>query len=60
MYTKILDKHAPIKVILNRNNYAPHLDTEQKILMAERDLLKETSIASGSVEDYDKYKSKRN
>ena len=60
VYTTILDKHAPIKVILNRNNYVPHLDTEQKILMAERDLLKEIAIASGSVEDYDKYKSKRN
>ena len=60
VYTTILDKHAPIKVILNRNNYVPHLDTEQKILMAARDLLKEIAIASGSVEDYDKYKSKRN
>ena len=60
VYTSILDRHAPLKVILNRNNYAPHLDTDQKILMAERDLLKEIAIASGSASDYDKYKSKRN
>ena len=60
VYTSILDRHAPLKVIHNRNNYVPYLNSELKSLMSERELLKEISIATGTVEDYEKYKEKRN
>ena len=41
MFEKILNKHAPIKVFQIRNNYVPYLSEETKLVMAERDALKE-------------------
>ena len=60
VFTGVLDKHAPVKVILNRNNYVPYLNSDLKTLMLERNLLKEVAAKTGSSDDYDKYKQKRN
>ena len=40
LFKNILDQHAPLKVIQNRNNYIPYISSELKELMNERDKLK--------------------
>ena len=39
-FSEVLDRHAPIKVIQNRNDYVPYISPQLDQLMAERDRLK--------------------
>ena len=60
IYTSILDEHAPIKIIQNRNNYLPYISTEIKVLMRERNSLKILASKSGNIQDFNQYKILRN
>ena len=60
VYQAILDKHAPITVIQNRKSYVPYISKELKREMKIRDELKIRAAKSGTTEDYDSYKYKRN
>ena len=60
VFSEVLDKHAPIKVIQNRRNYVPYLSAEIKKLMAERDLFKQEAARYGDAVSYNKYKELRN
>ena len=60
VFVSVLDKHAPIKVIQNRNNYVPYINPELRKLMTERDILKETAAKLGTVEAFEAYKNARN
>ena len=51
-FTEVLDKHAPLKVIQNRNNYIPYISDELKEKMKNRDKLKVEAATTG---DKDKY-----
>ena len=42
---KVLDHHAPIKVIQNRKDYVPYISPHLSNLMVERDQLKESAAA---------------
>ena len=59
-FTNVLDKHAPLKVIQNRNNYVPYISNELKEKMKDRDKLKIEAAISGDKEKYSEYKAKRN
>ena len=59
-FCEILNRHAPLKVIQNRTDYVPYISPELRKHMDERDSLKETAAATGSIDDYDCYKNKRN
>ena len=59
-YCEVLDRHAPIKVIQNRTDYVPYITTEVKKAMDERNDLKENAAQSGSLDDFNEYKKKRN
>ena len=60
VYTKILDKHAPLKVIQNRCNYVPYISNELKCQMKQRDLLKKSAAQSGDTDTYKEYQKVRN
>ena len=60
VYTSILSKHAPLKVLHNRSNYVPYLDKDLKDLMKLRDELKEEAAFSGDAAVFESYKEKRN
>ena len=51
-FTRILDKHAPLKVIQNRNNYVPYISSDLKKEMDERDKLKEEAALTGDIATY--------
>ena len=59
-FTKILEKHAPLKVIQNRNNYVPYISKELNEEMKARDHLKEQAAVTGDKDIYEEYKQKRN
>ena len=59
-YSSILDEHAPIKIIQNRNSYVPYISTEIKALMKERNESKVLAAYTGRNEDFNKYKRLRN
>ena len=59
-FSKVLDAHAPIKVIQNRSNYVPHIDENLKKLMKERDYLKEKAAKTGNQDTFEEYKTLRN
>ena len=59
-YSEVLDPHAPIKVIQNRKDYVPYISSHLEKMMAERNTLKEEAAISGHLEDFNKYKKKRN
>lgn len=59
-YLKILEKHAPLKVIQNRNGYVPYISKELKTEMEERNKLKEEAALTGNLEVFEEYKKKRN
>ena len=60
IFNKILDKHAPLKIIQNRNNYIPHIKKETKEMMEKRNTMKEKAASTGKFEDHEEYKSIRN
>ena len=59
-FSKLLDKHAPVKIFQSRNHYLPYLSKETKLLMKDRDALKEEATKSGDEELFAEYKVKRN
>ena len=59
-FLRVLDKHAPLKVIQNRNGYVPYISKELKEEMDIRDVLKKEAASTGSNYIYDAYKMKRN
>ena len=59
-YLKILNKHAPLKVIQNRNGYVPYISKELKGEMEHRNTLKEEAAITGNKETFDEYKRKKN
>ena len=59
-FSKIVNKHAPVKVFQNHCNYLPFLSDETKLLMQERDALKEEATKHSDVNLMAEYKIKRN
>ena len=63
-FTRIYDKHAPIRVIQQHRNYVPYLSDATKELMNERDELKKSATKEDDLERknalYNEYKIKRN
>ena len=60
VFTEILNKHAPLKVIQNRKHYIPYISKELKAVMKCRDDLKQKAARTGDVNDFNEYKKKRN
>ena len=60
IFLSILDKHASLQVLLNRNHYVPYINHDQKVLMNQRNQLKEIASKSDLVDDFLKYREKRN
>ena len=60
VFSEILDKHAPLKVIQNRKNYQPYLSNEIKEIMSKRDNLKEDAAVTGNANTYREYQNLRN
>ena len=58
--SRILDNSAPVKTFQTRDNYAPHLKEETKILMEERNNVQKTAATTGSQEDWRDYRRLRN
>ena len=56
----ILDNHAPVRFFQTRKNYAPWVSKETKILIEERDKLKDESTKSDDPEVLRRYKILRN
>ena len=59
-FREVLNFHAPLKVVQNRNHYVPYLDPDTKSAMKERDKLKESAARTGNKDDFNKYKLRRN
>ena len=59
-FTRILDKHAQLKVIQNMNTYVPYISSDLKKEMDERDKMKEEAAFTGDKDCYNAYKRKRN
>ena len=59
-FGQILDRHAPLKIFQSRNHYLPYLSAETKILMRERDALKEEATKGEDASLFEEYKRKRN
>jgi hypothetical protein len=57
-FGKILENHAPVKVLQTRNHYLPYLSDETKLLMEERNALKEeaTKLSDDQLFNEDKRK----
>ena len=60
IFSHVLDRHAPCKVFQNRLHYVPYLSEETKILMQERNILKEESTRLGDESLLKEYKILRN
>ena len=59
-FSKLLDKHAPIKKFQTRKHYAPWLSVETKKLMKERDQAQAWAVSTKNPEDWLIYKTLRN
>ena len=59
-YLKILNKHAPLKVIQNRNGYVPYISKELKSEMEHRNTQIQEAAITGNKEIFDEYKRKKN
>ena len=60
IFTKILDKHAPIKTFQQHKNYVPFLSKETKIAMKNRDELKKKATTENNSHLFAQYKLERN
>ena len=60
LFCHVLDRHAPRKVFQTRKNYLPYISEEIKLLMKERDALKEEATKHGDNELLKEYKKLRN
>ena len=58
--TNILDKMAPVRKFQTRAKYAPWISQEVKNKIKIRDAAQEKASKSGSLEDWEAYKRKRN
>ena len=58
--TRILDSMAPIKTIQIRNNYAPHMGEDTRLLQGRRNAAQEQAVRSGEQEDWRTYRILRN
>ena len=59
-FGSILDHHAPVKVFQIRKHYVPYISEETKLLMEERDALKEEATEHVDKVLLDEFKAKRN
>ena len=59
-FSKILDEHAPIKVLQQHKNYAPYLSSDLKERIKYRDSLRKAWVSSGNEEIHQEYKTLRN
>ena len=59
-FKAILDKHAPVKTFQIRKHYLPYLSDETKLLMEERDVLKQEATYYQDSVLLSEYKKKRN
>ena len=59
-FREVLDKHAPVKIIQNRNNYIPYITKDVKEFMEKRDELKVLAARAGEPELYNQYQKIRN
>ena len=60
IFGSILDKHAPVKVFQIRKHYVPYLSEETKLLMEERDCLKNEATVKKDEILLEEFKKKRN
>ena len=60
LFTCVLNRHAPLKIFQSRVSYVPFLKKETKILMKERNTLKEEATKSGDKDLLNEYKIIRN
>ena len=60
IFVHVLDRHAPRKVFHTRKNYAPFISDDTKILIAERDALKEEATKHSDEELLREYRKLRN
>ena len=60
LFCHVLDRHAPRKIFQMRKNYVPYLSDETKLIMAERDALKEEATKKGDEALLKEYKKLRN
>ena len=60
LFVSVLDKHAPIRQHKVRNKYAPHINTELKRKMTQRDFYKRKHRSSKDPQDWQEYKKLRN
>ena len=60
IFNRILDHHAPVKVIQNRKNYVPYISEDIHKAMEERNELKKEAAKTGDNDTFNKYKKKRN
>ena len=60
MFGEILDHHAPVRTFQIRKHYVPYLSEETKLLMEERDALKNEATENGDEVLHEEFKSKRN
>ena len=59
-FCEVLNKHAPLKVIQNRNGYQPYISSVLKDKMDKRDAFKEEAAETGDNTIYRKYQDLRN
>ena len=60
LFCHVLDRHAPRKIFQTRKHYVPFLSEETKLLIDERDALKEEATKHGDEELLKEYKKLRN
>ena len=60
LFCHVLDRHAPRKIFQTRKHYVPFLSEETKLLIDERDALKEEATKHGDEELLKEFKKLRN
>ena len=58
--TRVLDKMAPVRTIQSRQDYAPHMGEETKLLQGNRNSAQERAVRTGALEDWRIYRALRN
>ena len=58
--TRILDKMAPVRTIQSRQEYAPHMGEETKLLQGNRNSAQERAVRTRALEDWRIYRALRN
>ena len=60
IFSHALDRHAPLKVFQTRRHYVPYLSNESKLIMQERDAVKEEATKYGDETLLKEFKKLRN